>query len=209
MRQQIAAVLLIILATACYRKVESSAELTSTGPSTSTASGNSATDTTSTIAASATTTAASGGTVSIMTEREKTFLMDAAQASMAEVILGQMAAEKGTSPAVKSFGQRMMTDHRKSRDELIQFAVAKGLALPTELDETQKRSSEDLATKSGTDFDSAYIATMIQEHRKVVSDFQAMAAEAKDADLQRWVNTHLPILQEHLRMAEGIQKTLR
>jgi len=33
---------------------------------------------------------------------------------MAEVALGQMAAEKAESDAVKNFGQRMMTDHGKA-----------------------------------------------------------------------------------------------
>ncbi len=46
------------------------------------------------------------------------FAAKAASGGMAEVKLGQLAAEKGTSPAVKQFGQKMVDDHSKANDQL-------------------------------------------------------------------------------------------
>jgi len=41
---------------------------------------------------------------------------------MAEVKLGELAQQKGTSDKVKDFGQKMVTDHSKAGDDLKQVA---------------------------------------------------------------------------------------
>ena len=48
----------------------------------------------------------------------KDFFKEAAQGGMAEVTLGQMAADKGQNEAVKNFGQRMVKDDGKANEEL-------------------------------------------------------------------------------------------
>ncbi len=53
------------------------------------------------------------------------FAKKAAQGGMAEVKMGQLAQDKGTSDSVKKFGQRMVEDHTKAGDEL-KKAAARG-----------------------------------------------------------------------------------
>ncbi len=60
------------------------------------------------------------------------FFKEAVQGGMAEVALGQMAADKAASEAVKNFGQRMVSDHGKANQELQDLAVSEGITLPTE-----------------------------------------------------------------------------
>src|SRR5438309_2156957 len=48
---------------------------------------------------------------------DQTFVMKAAKGGMAEVELGKLAAQKGSSDQVKKFGQRMVDDHGKANDE--------------------------------------------------------------------------------------------
>src|ERR1035438_9283123 len=52
------------------------------------------------------------------TVNDTQFAKKAAQGGMAEVKMGQLAQEKGTSDAVKKFGQRMVDDHSKAGDDL-------------------------------------------------------------------------------------------
>ena len=59
------------------------------------------------------------------------FFKEAAQGGMAEVALGQMAAERATNTDVKKFGQRMVQDHGKANQELKTLAASKGVTLPT------------------------------------------------------------------------------
>ena len=39
--------------------------------------------------------------------------------------MGQMAADKASSPEVKEFGQRMVKDHSQANDQLKQIAMQK------------------------------------------------------------------------------------
>src|SRR3954469_18061428 len=70
------------------------------------------------------------------------FAKKAALDGMTEVELGRMASTKGQSAAVKSFGQRMVTDHTKAGNKLKATSARAGVTLPTELD-TEHRAMVD------------------------------------------------------------------
>ena len=55
---------------------------------------------------------------------DRRFLQDATMGGLHEVALGKLAVEKGSSDAVKQFGQKMIDDHVKANDELKQIAAA-------------------------------------------------------------------------------------
>jgi putative membrane protein len=214
------AVLMVALLTFACKKTE---ETTTTESSTTSVSSTdtSMTDTASTMSTSGTDTAATaattgtdsststgstGGTMSTLTEDEKKFMMAAAQGGMSEVSGGNMAASKGTHADVKAFGQRMVTDHSKANDELKQLAATKGVALPSEVSDEQKKMADHLNTLSGKAFDKGYMDDMVQDHVKDVGEFEKMSKDAKDPDLKAWVTKTLPTLQDHLKMAKATQK---
>src|SRR5688572_23356095 len=70
---------------------------------------------------------------------DQKFMMKAARGGKAEVELGRLASERGTSDAVKQFGQRMVTDHGKANEELARLAPQKGVALPVDVDANHKK----------------------------------------------------------------------
>ena len=133
---------------------------------------------------------------------DHTFVTKAAEGGMAEVKLGQLAADKATSDDVKKFGQRMVTDHSKANDELKQWAQQKNVTLPTELGAKHKATRDRLATLSGEQFDKAYMQDMLTDHTHDVAAFKRESTTGKDADLKAWAGKTLPTLQEHLTMAQ-------
>ena len=183
---------------------ENNANTDTTGASTTSTSGTDTSGTTST-----TSTGSSGGTVSALSDDDKAFVMKAANGGMAEVAGGQTASTKATNADVKTFGQRMVTDHSKANDELKQLATVKGLALPTQVDADNQKMLDDLSKKSGKEFDKAYMADMVKDHTEDVAEFQKESTSAQDPDLKAWVTKTLPTLQEHLRMAQDTQKKLK
>ena len=128
--------------------------------------------------------------------------MKAAQGGMAEVSLGSLAAQQGSSADVKAFGNRMVNDHGKANDELKSLATNKGLSLPTELDAEHKATQDELSKKTAKAFDKAYIDDMVKDHEKDVAEFQKESTAAQDPDLKAWVSKTLPTLQDHLKMAK-------
>ena len=53
------------------------------------------------------------GSLASMAKYDGTFLRDAAQASTAEVALGNLAQKQAASASVKAFAQKMVTDHTR------------------------------------------------------------------------------------------------
>ena len=180
-------------------------DTSATTSTTGTASTTSGTDTTGT----ATGTGSTGGTVSTLSNDDKDFAMKAAQGNMAEVSGGSMAAQKGTSADVKTFGNRMVNDHGKANDELKALATNKGLALPTDLDADAEKTQDELSKKSGKDFDKSYINDMVKDHEKDVAEFQKKSTAAKDPDLKAWIDKTIPVIQDHDKMAHDIVKKLK
>ena len=167
----------------------------------------SATQTTGTT--STTSTGSSGGGRSSLSTPDKEFFIDAAQANLAEVNLGQMARDKGTAADVKSFAERMVADHGKANEELKQLALTKGVALPMDVSKDQGKTSEDLSKKVGRDFDKSYIQQMIRDHEAAVAKFQAASQNGSDPDLKAWAAKTLPALQNHLEMAKQADAKLK
>ena len=135
-----------------------------------------------------------------LSSSDRKFVMEAALSGMAEVELGRLAVERGASAAVKQFGQRMVDDHTRANEELMQLVSGLGITAPA-LDAKHRAPISKLSRLSGAEFDRAYIKQMVTDHQKAVSLFQREAGRGGHAGLKSFAAGKLPALQEHLRMA--------
>jgi putative membrane protein len=154
-------------------------------------------------------TGATGGTVSTLSNDDKEFAMKAAQGNMAEVNGGNTAAQKGTSADVKTFGNRMVSDHGKALDELKQLAQTKGIALPSDVNAEQKALADKLSKLSGAAFDKEYTDAMVKDHEEDVAEFDKASKNAQDPDLKAWAAKTLPVIQDHLKMAKEMKAKVK
>jgi putative membrane protein len=139
---------------------------------------------------------------------DEAWVMKIAKGGMAEVELGKLAAEKGSSDAVKQFGQRMVDDHSKANDELKALAERKKIALSAEIAPEDKTLRDRLMKLSGPAFDQAYMKAMLNDHLKDVSEFRTESRSGKDPDVKAWAAKTLPTLEEHLKMARATNGTV-
>lgn len=140
---------------------------------------------------------------------DRTFMRKAGQGGLAEVELGNLAQQNASNDQVKQFGERMVTDHTKANDTLKSLAGNKNVALPTQMDAASQREKTRLEKLKGTQFDMAYMNTMVKDHQKDVADFRREARTAKDPDVKAFAQQTLPILEDHLKMAREVQSSLR
>jgi putative membrane protein len=140
---------------------------------------------------------------------DQTFVMEAAHGGMAEVALGRLAGEKASNDRVKQFGQRMVTDHSKANDELKTLAQTKSITIPADLDAKHKATQDRLSKLSGAEFDRAYIQEMVADHQKSVADFRKEAQSGSDSQVKAWAAKTLPTLEEHYKMVQDINSSLR
>ena len=134
------------------------------------------------------------------------FARAAASGGMMEVELGKIAQERASNPQVKEFGRRMQTDHSKANDELKKIAAKKGIKLPSQLEGKQKSTVDKLSKLKGEEFDRAYMAIMVDDHKEDIEKFQRQAEKGEDPDLRKFAKEQLPILKKHLELAEQTRK---
>jgi len=149
------------------------------------------------------------GTSASVPAADKAFAEKAAIGGMAEVQMGKMAQQKGSSDQVKQFGGRMVDDHSKANDELKQIASAKGIALPTDLDAKHKSKMDKMEKLSGAQFDRAYMDDMVADHKEDVAEFKKEASSGKDSDLKAFAAKTLPTLEDHLKMAQSTDAAVK
>jgi putative membrane protein len=136
------------------------------------------------------------------------FAKEAAQGGMAEVKLGQLAEEKGSSASVKSFGKRMVDDHSKAGDKLKEVASRESITLPRDISAKDQATYDRLSKLNGAAFDRAYAKAMVKDHETDVAAFQKEANAGKDDSLKSFASETLPTLQDHLKQAKEMMKSV-
>lgn len=138
---------------------------------------------------------------------DATFVKKAAISDMYEVAAGKLAQDKATSADVKSFASQMVTAHSQTTEKLKSILASKsGLKAPAAMDGTHKALIAKLKIAKGTAFDKLYTQQQIDGHQKAVMLFTSESNNGKDADLKKFASDTLPVIQQHLSMAQNLQK---
>jgi putative membrane protein len=140
-----------------------------------------------------------------MTPSTKSFIENAAISDMFEIEAGKLAQQKADQQS-KAFAGRMVKDHSEVSAELKAIAAKAGVEVPAVLHSSHQSKLDKLKSLSGADFDKQYDADQLAGHKDAVSMFERYAKGGENAELKAFAAKHLPRLQEHLRMAEGMQK---
>lgn len=138
---------------------------------------------------------------------DKSFVTGALRGGMAEVELGQLAAQKGNSDDVKTFGQKMVDDHTKLGDQMKAVAGEVGVKPSTMIAPMDKALELKLKALSGDDFDKAYIQAMLKDHRKDLADFKKEIASGQSSTVKDAASQGEKVIAEHLKMIRQIAQT--
>ena len=144
-----------------------------------------------------------------LTDKDYKFVQEAARGGQMEVELGELARQRGASQTVRDFGDRMVKDHSKAGDELKQIIARKGASIPTSMSHQERSTMDSLQKATGKDFDKAYAKDMLKDHKEDVKKFQAAAKELNDPDLRAFAQKTLPTLEQHLQLAEQMEKAVK
>jgi putative membrane protein len=144
-----------------------------------------------------------------LTSSDFKFVTDAKRGGMEEVQLGELAKQKAANPAVREFGERMITDHQKANEQLKDIVQKKGALVPASLSHHETSRLERLQKLSGAEFDKAYISDMVSDHKTDVKEFEKATKNLSDPELKAFAEKTLPTLQEHLRQAQELEAQLK
>jgi putative membrane protein len=156
---------------------------------------------------------------------DRAFVQDMSEAGMAEVELGNLAAQRATNPEVKRFAETMVRDHTKAGEELKQIATTHSISMASSIRDEHRELMSRLTPLRGAEFDREYMKAMVEGHEDVVDRLQTRASEDRfgenkgtvrpersdnpaEADLNQWAANTLPVARQHLEEAERISETL-
>jgi len=139
---------------------------------------------------------------------DRDFATKAAQIGLAEVELGNLAQQKGSSQEVKDFGRKLVEDHSKVNADLKDIAAKEGITIPGETDRKHRDLIDKLSKLSGKEFDREFAKHMVDGHRDAIDLFRKEAESTMNQSLKTFASNTLPTLQDHLNMAESINRNL-
>jgi len=139
-----------------------------------------------------------------MSNDEQSAMKQVAQANINEVEVGKIAQAKAQSPDVKKFGEKMVQDHGKMLEDLKALAKKKDVALPDKVAAKEFAQTKLMERKSGAEFDKEFMEHMVKDHEKDLKDVQQIADKAKDPDFKAALQKAMPVIREHLRLAQRL-----
>ncbi|MBV8577970.1 MAG: DUF4142 domain-containing protein, partial [Acetobacteraceae bacterium] len=139
---------------------------------------------------------------------DRNFARAAAVGGTSEVEFGQLAEREGQNAAVRAFGQRMVNDHAKANDQLKGLAAAAGIPLPNAPDREHRIMREQLDKVNGAAFDRTYIQGQIIDHQQTAQLLEYEIGSGQDEQLKDFASKLLPIVMQHLELAQNIDARL-
>lgn len=139
-----------------------------------------------------------------LSRRDREFMSNAARGNLAEIAAGHLAQKKSENEQVKSFGERMVSDHSAANDKLMALAQNLDVKLPDKPSRRAENRMKKLEGMSGTKFETAYAHDMIRDHRTDIEAFEREAEHGTNPEVKQFAQTTLPTLKEHLSLAEQL-----
>jgi putative membrane protein len=116
----------------------------------------------------------------------------------------QLAQQRASSPQINSFASRMITDHTQTNDQLQQISQQESIDLPAQAGPQDSADMQRLSSLNGTAFDEAYAQAQLRGHLQAVALFRQEASSGHDPALKAYADKTLPILRQHLQLAQSL-----
>jgi putative membrane protein len=150
-----------------------------------------------------------GGSGERLTDSKILFVTHIANAG--EVEMAKLARERAKDARVRKLAAAILAQHERAdqkEEALIKRRKLDMSSTPTgvQLQSDGAQILAELETKSGTDFDRAYLAAQVDAHQRVLDliDNRLLPA-ATDRDIQTLVRDMRPTVQSHLQRAQALQ----
>src|SRR5262245_48940187 len=137
--------------------------------------------------------------------RQIEFLSDALRASLANVRMGELAAQQSSDQRVRDYGTKLKTDYTVHTTEIQQLLMPLGVPIPTQLSPEAISHLAALARLSGKEFDMAFVQQMIWTHTDAIERYGAQTQANPDRSVHDFAAASLPMLREHLAKAEALR----
>lgn len=133
-----------------------------------------------------------------------TYVAMAASSDQFEIQSGQLAAQMSQNPAIRGFGNMLVAHHTHTTNQLVAAAQSVGLAPPPPVLMPNHQAMLDQLRAAGPNFDVAFRDIQVQAHQEALALHQNYAAGGDQPPLRTVAAAAVPIIQQHLTAAQGL-----
>ena len=166
-------------------------------------------DTTATVEANAAAAneAAPGNDAAVAPSGTQAFVDKIAAGDRFEIETSKLVAGSAASSEVMDYARQMIAAHTQSADRL-KTAVANdpsGIVTDDQLSTAQQAALEDMKSKKGYIFDTAYLSAQVHGHDQMLTELKNYAASGDNAALKSFAQAQIAPVTGHLAKAKALQ----
>ena len=140
--------------------------------------------------------------------QDRGWLEYAATDNQGEIQESLLAEKKAQSPAVKAFVRLMVDDHVQIESRLANVLNQLSVSVPNGPGQKTEKLISELNSLHGAEFDRRFMQEQIKDHEEDVQKFSDEIRSTGSDDIKRFAAETLPVLKEHLALAEAVQASL-
>ncbi|HTI03078.1 MAG TPA: DUF4142 domain-containing protein [Acidisoma sp.] len=132
------------------------------------------------------------------------FVMRASSINQAEIMLGNLAVQRGQTQNERNFGQMLVQDHTQSNMELSHIASTLMLQTAPQPGPMEAALYQKLQAAPPDQFDAMFNHAMVRGHEHAIRLFEAEVQNGQSGALRTYAQESLPTLQRHLQVAQSL-----
>jgi putative membrane protein len=129
---------------------------------------------------------------------DQSFLQKAAEMNHYEIALGKIAERASSNPEIRKIAQDIVRNHTAANQQLEKLAASKGVTLPSAASQAQQQKIASLESKTGEQFDKAFLQDQLQSAQQSISTFERERSRTADPEIKSWADSMIPRLKNHL-----------
>src|SRR5947207_264651 len=118
-------------------------------------------------------------------------------ANQMEIKMGKAAEKNGQSKEVKDFGKMLVKDHSAADKKVTALAKKEKVDLKASMPAAKDETMTDLPKEKGAEFDSKFAQTMLDDHKKDVTELKEARDKTTDENLKKLLDDVVPDLEKH------------
>jgi putative membrane protein len=150
---------------------------------------------------------APGNEAAVAPSGTQAFVDKVAAGDRFEIETSRLVAGSAASPEVMDYARQLIAAHTQSTARL-KAAAAKdsmGLVIDDRLSTAQQAALEDMKSKKGYIFDTAYLSAQVHGHGQMLTELKDYAASGDNASLKTFAQDQIPTVTEHVDKAKALQ----
>ena len=137
--------------------------------------------------------------------RQTEFLLDALRASLADVKMGELAAQQSADQRVRDYGAKLKNDFTTQAAEIERLLEPLNVPIPTEPSAEAQAHLAALMRLTGKEFDMAFVQQLIWTHTDAIESYGGQTQANPNRSVHDFAAASLPMLREHLAKAEALR----